>query len=129
MFNLKTLTETVQQNCHISDAQYAGQYTLCIFLLKMREYYRWEKDIPQSHALPREAVGDWLTAREEFWDSVETLPFAPLTIGNEEFAPFDAQAINEQLKPHGLGPHQQHDRAPHRGRVSRVVFRGAGEKV
>lgn len=102
MFDLKTLTESVQNNCHISDAQYAGQYTLCIFLLKMREYYRWEKNIPQSHSLPKKAVGDWLTAREEFWDSLESLPFAPLTIGSEEFAPFDAEAINAQLNPHGL---------------------------
>lgn len=57
MFDLKTLTESVQKNCHISDAQYAGHYTLCVFLLKMREYYRWENAIPQSQRLPKEAVG------------------------------------------------------------------------
>ncbi|HKJ07631.1 MAG TPA: hypothetical protein VKA76_00940, partial [Gammaproteobacteria bacterium] len=40
---LRTLCAKVQKNCHISDARYAGDYTLCIYLLKMREYYRWEK--------------------------------------------------------------------------------------
>lgn len=102
MLDLKTLTKTVQDNCHISDAQYAGQYTLCIFLLKMREYYRWEKNIPQSHSLPKEAVGDWLTARENYWDTLESLPFSPLVIGSQEFAPFDADAVNAQLNPLGL---------------------------
>jgi Family of unknown function (DUF6866) N-terminal domain/Family of unknown function (DUF6866) C-terminal domain len=102
MLDLKTLTASIQKNCHISDAQYAGQYTLCIFLLKMREYYRWEKAIPQSHSLPKEAVGEWLTQRESFWDSLEDEPFAPLQIGNHEFPPFDADAINAQLNPHGF---------------------------
>jgi hypothetical protein len=101
MFNLKTLTTTVQKNCHISDAQYAGQYTLCIYLLKMREYYRWENTIPQSHALAREAVGNWLTERENYWDELTALPFSALTIGGQPFDPFDAEAINAQLNPRG----------------------------
>jgi hypothetical protein len=45
MLNLGQVVATVQKNCHISDAQYAGDYTLCIFLLKMREFYRWENQI------------------------------------------------------------------------------------
>ncbi len=35
------LISQVQHNCDISDANHAGNYTLCIYLLKMREYYRW----------------------------------------------------------------------------------------
>ena len=41
--DIKQLSDTVQLNCHISDARHAGNYTLCIYLLKMREFYRWEK--------------------------------------------------------------------------------------
>ena len=101
MFDLKPLIDTVQKNCHISDAQFAGQYTLCIFLLKMREYYRWEKGIPQSHSLPGKAVGAWLTARESFWEELESLPFSPITIGDQSFDPFETDAINTQLNPLG----------------------------
>lgn len=101
MFDLKALTDTVQKNCHISDAQFAGQYTLCIFLLKMREYYRWEKGIPQSQPLPSKAVGAWLTARESFWEELESLPFSPITIDGHSFDPFDTDAINTQLNPLG----------------------------
>jgi hypothetical protein len=101
MFDLKALTDTVQKNCHISDAQFAGQYTLCIFLLKMREYYRWEKGIPQSHALPSKAVGAWLTARESFWEELESLPFSPISIDGHSFDPFETDAINTRLNPLG----------------------------
>ncbi|MCS6786726.1 MAG: hypothetical protein NZ524_06820, partial [Thiobacillaceae bacterium] len=44
--DLAALINAVQRNCDISDAQYAGDLTLCTFLLKMRELYRWEHDIP-----------------------------------------------------------------------------------
>ncbi|HEC19184.1 MAG TPA: hypothetical protein ENI97_07555 [Gammaproteobacteria bacterium] len=101
MFDLKRLTESVQKNCHISDAQYAGQYTLCVFLLKMREYYRWEKAIPQSQPLSREAVGAWLTERESYWDELDSLSFTPLPIGDQHFDPFDCAAINATLNPLG----------------------------
>lgn len=101
MFDLKTLAATVQKNCHISDAQYAGQYTLCIFLLKMREYFRWENAIPLSHTLPKEAVGNWLTERESYWDELATLPFLPLLIEGKEFEAFDCDAINALLNPLG----------------------------
>ena len=60
MLNFGQLVNTVQQNCHISDALYAGEYTVCIFLLKMREFYRWENDIPYSGVLPKNAIGEWL---------------------------------------------------------------------
>ena len=101
MSDLKTLTTTIQHNCHISDAQFAGQYTLCVFLLKMREYYRWEKGIPLSHPLPRKPLGDWLTAREAFWDELDTQSFAPLTIHGQTYDPFDTAAINQHLLPLG----------------------------
>jgi hypothetical protein len=40
MRNLPQLTNAVQRNCDISDARHAGDYRICTFLLKMREYYR-----------------------------------------------------------------------------------------
>jgi hypothetical protein len=101
MHDLQRLTTTVQRNCHISDAHFAGHYTLCVFLLKMREYYRWEKGIPLSHPLPKQAVGEWLTAREQAWDQLESATFEPLRFSGQEFDPFDNQGINRLLNPAG----------------------------
>lgn len=92
----------VQQNCHISDALYAGNYSLCVFLLKMREYYRWEKQLPQSEVLSREAVGQWMTAREQLWDTLEEEAYAPVRLGDREWDPFASATINETLVPAGL---------------------------
>ncbi|MCW8910927.1 MAG: hypothetical protein OQK76_09965, partial [Gammaproteobacteria bacterium] len=79
---MKALQDTVQTNCHISDAQYAGNYTLCIYLLKMREFYRWESQQAFGISIPRDEVGQWLTEREQLWDRVEDNDYAPLTINN-----------------------------------------------
>lgn len=102
MDNLGHLISTVQDNCHISDARYAGNYTMCIFLLKMREMYRWEHDLPLTAPLPRDDLGDWLVAREQQWDALEANDYAPLAVNTGEFDPFDAEAINAVLLPHGL---------------------------
>ena len=99
--NLGQIVATVQRNCHISDAHYAGDYTLCIFLLKMREFYRWENQIPFSGTLPREDVGQWMQEREQMWEGLEESVFEPLSLGNTLFDPFDAENINRNLVPQG----------------------------
>ena len=57
--------EAVRTNCHITDAKHATDYTLCVYLLKMREYFRWEHDIPFNETLPHQDLTDWLTTREK----------------------------------------------------------------
>ncbi len=102
MHNLGNLISTVQGNCHISDARYAGNYTMCIFLLKMREFYRWENDIALTEPLPRSEIGDWLVERENAWNEIEKNDYAPLVIDNQPINPFDAQTINNALLPQGI---------------------------
>jgi hypothetical protein len=99
---LQPLLTTVQRNCHISDARHAGDYTLCIYLLKMREYFRWEKGYTFHDNLPEGDVGDWLKERELFWQTIEDEPFADLPVGGDRIDPFDNEAINAALNPHGL---------------------------
>ena len=101
MFNIGQLAQTVQQNCNISDAQFAGNYSMCIFLLKMREYYRWENEIPLSHRLETQQVGDWIVARETKWEDIQDQQFQGLSLNGEEFDPFDSKTINQQLLPLG----------------------------
>ena len=56
---INELSKTVQFNCHIADASHAGDYTLCVYLLKMRELYLWEKKEIFSTNLPNITVGNW----------------------------------------------------------------------
>jgi len=101
MFNIGQLSQTVQHNCYVSDALHAGKYSLCIFLLKMREYYRWENDFPLSKILEKKDVGDWMVARESAWQDIEEENYKSLQLPGGEYDPFDADAINKELIPHG----------------------------
>jgi hypothetical protein len=101
MRNFPQLASVVQHNCDISDARHAGEYGLCTFLLKMREYYRWENELPFARTLPKDALGDWLKTREQQWDGIETEDFAPLPLARGDLDPFDAEAANRELLPQG----------------------------
>ena len=101
MRNFAELSGAVQRNCDISDARHAGDYGMCTFLLKMREYYRWEHELPFTRKLGKDDVGEWLKAREEAWAAIEGEAFAPLPLGEGELEPFDAQAANRELLPRG----------------------------
>ncbi|MFN3594314.1 MAG: Sfum_1244 family protein [Thiobacillaceae bacterium] len=100
--DLAALINAVQRNCDISDAQYAGDLTLCTFLLKMRELYRWEHDIPLSANMPKGEVGDWMNARSALWEGIETDPYVPLPLPSGEVDPFEVGRVNAELLPHGL---------------------------
>ena len=101
MLNLGQLVNAVQKNCHISDARHAGDFTLCIFLLKMREFFRWENDIPFARDLPREEVGAWMQEREGLWSDLEENPFESLSLEGRQLDPFDTDNINRELIPQG----------------------------
>lgn len=99
---LPRLVEAVQRNCHIADARGAADLTLCIYLLQMRELYRWEQGIAALQPLPREAIAQWLAEREALWASLEEHDYAPLPLPGGMIDPFEVDAINAQLQPHGL---------------------------
>ena len=97
IMDIKQLSDTVQLNCHISDARHAGNYTLCIYLLKMREFYRWEKKHGFGDKLSTDDIGSWLTAREALWEEMENQQYHPIEVNDQIFDPFESQAINQSL--------------------------------
>ncbi len=101
MRDLHYLVETVQKNCHITDARYAREMTMCIYLLGMRQYYRWEHDVPYSLNLPKEELGVWLNERESLWNTIEASAFDPLPVAPDLLDPFDSEAANRTLVPQG----------------------------
>ena len=100
--DLSNIQQVVQTNCHIADANAAGNYTLCIYLLKMREFYRWESGYNYGDNIPRAEVGSWLREREELWESLQEKDFAKIPIEGELYDPFDSDAINSTLAPKHL---------------------------
>ncbi len=99
---IRRLRETVRHNCHITDARHAADYTLCVYLLKMRELYRWEKGYPFGKPMPTEDVAEWLTAREALWERIEAEPYRPIELGGERIEPFESEAVNTHLLEQGL---------------------------
>ena len=102
MGDFPRLASAVQRNCDISDARHAGDYGLCSYLLKMREFYRWENELPFASKLPKDQLGEWLTQRERLWDDIEEDDLARLPLGEGEIDPFEAEIANRTLLPRGL---------------------------
>lgn len=96
------LVQAVQANCHIADARQAGDLPLCIYLLQMRELFRWEQGLAFGAQIDRAALGQWLAQREALWAELEGQAFVPLVFGPSRFVVFDADGINAELAPLGL---------------------------
>lgn len=126
--NFGRLASLVQKNCDISDARHAADYGMCVFLLKMREYFRWENDLALTADLPRDELGRWLSAREGRWEQIGEEAFAPLPLGEGALDPFDAAAVNRDLLPggfvYGAGYGRFHKPVFFLGRLERVEERG-----
>ena len=99
---LDYLTRTIQHNCDIADARHGGAYTMCTYLMKMREYYRWEMRLPFGALLPKDDLGDWLQRRETLWEQLADADFQPLTVDGATIDPFDSETVNRTLIPRGL---------------------------
>ncbi len=102
---LDPLREQVQYNCDISDARHAGNYTLCIYLLKMREFYRWIHALDFEREIDGEAITQWLREQEDRWDAVIDEDYRPLELEGERFDPYNNAAINRRLDELGLFYH------------------------
>ena len=97
-----SLCSLVQHNCNIVDAKYASNFTLCTYLMKMREYCRWEKGYSYSDMLSKEEVGEWVSERELLWDDLEQKSFSAIQIDGELHDPFDTDNINNVLLAKGM---------------------------
>ncbi len=100
--NFPELVECVQRNCHIADARHARETTLCNYLLEMREFYRWEHEVPLARNLPRQEVGSWISEREALWEGLQADALERLPVGGQSYDAFEVGAINAALLPQGL---------------------------
>lgn len=96
------LVQSVQRNCDIADARHARETTLCNYLLDMREFYRWEHELPLEQALPRKELGSWIAQREALWDGLQERELERLPLAGRSYDAFEVEAINAVLAPQGL---------------------------
>lgn len=99
---MAALVASVQRNCDIADARHAREVTLCTYLLGMREFYRWEHELPYGVQPPRADVGRWIAEREALWDTLTEAEYAPVPVAGAACDPFDTETINGHLAGQGL---------------------------
>ena len=102
MIDIESLSSQVKHNCNISDARHWGYYSLCGLLLRLRELYRSEQDIPLWGKMPQEDIGRWIASRENLWRELEDKELTPITLNGNVFGPFEIEKINAELEKQGL---------------------------
>lgn len=99
--DLNDFSRQVRHNCDVTDARYAGLYSVCGLAMRLRDLYKWEQNIPFWEEGDADAVLNWIGEKEHAWESLTSETFAPLTLNGDRFDPFDTQHINAVLNPHG----------------------------
>lgn len=99
---MAALVAAVQTNCDIADARHARDVSLCTYLLGMREFYRWEHQLPYGVSPPREEVGRWIAERESRWELLAGEEFVAIPVAGRAFDAFDARQVNAALAGSGL---------------------------
>ncbi len=99
---LESLQEQIMYNCRISDGRYGGVFSLCGFLLRMRDYYKWETNLDPWEEPDSQELLQWVEHKEDLWGETASRDLIPLTIGPSVFDPFDVDAINARIIDAGL---------------------------
>ncbi|HBD08445.1 MAG TPA: hypothetical protein DCZ69_09295 [Syntrophobacteraceae bacterium] len=100
--DVATVTRQIQANCDIADAGSGSVFSLCGFLLRLRDHYKWEHGFnPWEEPEPSDLL-EWVEAREEKWLELGDETFQPLVVEGNVYQPFDLDPINDCLRPQGL---------------------------
>ncbi len=99
---LKSLTRQVLHNCDISDAYHAGLYSICGLALRLRDLYKWEKQLPPWEERDSSEILDWIEAKETRWEAFAENQYAPLYLCGKNYDPFDSGGVNAILEPHKI---------------------------
>ena len=99
---LKNLTGQVLHNCDISDAFHAGLYSICGLALRLRDLYKWEKQLPPWEERDSSEILDWIEAKETRWEAYAENDYSKLSLFGQQYDAFDTAGINAVLEPHNL---------------------------
>ncbi|MCL4745430.1 MAG: hypothetical protein KJZ83_08450 [Burkholderiaceae bacterium] len=102
--DLDALVAAIQRNCDLADAAHAQELSLCVYLLELREFFRWHRSLPLRVAPERAEVARWIAERERLWESLDDPNcegFVRLPL-DQATAPFEEERANEVLARRGL---------------------------
>lgn len=99
---IEQLLPQVQANCAVADAAVAGRFSLCGLLLRLRNLYKWEHDLPPWQEQDTPQVLEWVSQREELWEGLLEAEPQPLRLDGRVYDPFDAEGLSQMLAPWGL---------------------------
>jgi hypothetical protein len=99
---LKSFTRQVLENCDISDANNAGFYSICGLALRLRDLYKWEKQLPPWEERDSSEILDWIDAKETRWEALAQKGFEKLSLFGKIFDPFDSDGVNAVLESHNI---------------------------
>ncbi|MBU2549022.1 MAG: hypothetical protein KKB20_11450 [Proteobacteria bacterium] len=99
---LEALRGQVLANCHRSDARYAGSFSLCGLLLRLRDYYKWEHDLAPWAEVDSPEVLGWVDERETLWESIQGQEPADLVWRGRRVNPFETEVLNQDLAELGF---------------------------
>lgn len=102
MVTLENLREQVSKNCLIAEANYAGTFSLCGLVLRLRDLYKWEKGLHPWVEPDSALLLQWIEQRESSWDPWVDQHFQPLVLNGIVRDPFDVDGINEVLAGSGV---------------------------
>lgn len=95
---IESLRDQIMANCHRSDARFAGSFSLCGLLLRLRDLYRWEHGLAPWADVSSSDILNWIEARERLWERLENLESRPLVWRGRTIDPFESQIINRDLE-------------------------------
>ena len=102
MDDASALARQVRRNCAISDARYAGTYSVCGLAMRLRDLYKWENGLPPYEEHEASRVLDWIGRRENLWEDLHQAEFKDIAIDGRSIDPFDTASINRLIAPLGL---------------------------
>jgi hypothetical protein len=101
MFDLEDVKNQVIRNCQISDARYAGLYSICGLALRLRDLFKWEMGLEPWDERESDEQLEWIGEKEDEWERLVDLEFKAIDIGGRLYDPFDVSGINSYLEPRG----------------------------
>jgi len=102
VLDLDALSRQVLENCAISDARFAGHYSVCGLALRLRDLYKWEKGLEPWVEEDPPVLLEWIGSKQEEWEALMERDFAPLNVSGVSYDPFDVTGINGVLEGEGL---------------------------
>ncbi len=100
--HLDAVIDQVRYNCDLSDARFAGHYSVCGLALRLRDLFKWEQRLAPWDERDASEVLAWIDQREQRWERLQGEDFMALEIDGQTYDPFDTLRINACLSPRGL---------------------------